>query len=127
MKEKDKGFSGSQVVTEYDAFLAIYDYMALQLGGRFYVEYPNHREVIGVLIGNLRDEEVRSDLELMQSALLNTVSQFGTNVTACSLGGCDNTENHKFMREFLNLVWDARQLTAEWLRGQGIVPGHSVN
>jgi hypothetical protein len=88
-----------QVVTETDFMRAVYDYMAEQLEGRFKLEFPEGEEM----------------------------STFGAILTDCMLSDCDNGEYHDFAREFINLVWDSRQLTQEWLKGQGVVPGRSAN
>lgn len=124
MEEK---FSGTQVVTELDAMRAVYDYLALQLDGRFRLQFPDHEDYINNYVEDLRDDECREHDQAMRWGLAQTVNTMGTTLTTCSINGCENVGNHAFMREFINLIWDARELTGEWLRRQGIVPGQSTN
>ena len=120
------GFRG-QVVTEADAMNAVYTYLATQLNGWVRVEFPNHTSIIDNLVEDLLDEECRNDPDGMKYALNGVTGEFTFLLTKCMINGCDDAENHKFMRAFINLVWDARTQTAEWLKGQGIVPGQSAN
>jgi hypothetical protein len=116
-----------QVVTETDFMRAVYDYMAEQLEGRFKLEFPEGEEMIDLMVDSLRDETLRMDAEYMTRSLKVSLSTFGAILTDCMLSDCDNGEYHDFAREFINLVWDSRQLTQEWLKGQGVVPGRSAN
>ena len=116
-----------QILTETDTMQAVYDYMAEQIDGRFRLEFPDEEEMIDILVSSLRDSLTRELNANMHIALATTVCDFGTILTSCMLTGCTNDRQHKFLREFINLAWDARQLTAEWLKGQGIVPGQSAN
>lgn len=120
-------YSGQQVVTELDSWIAMCDYIAIQLEGRFRVEFPEHAELAHLMIGPLRDPYVRMNTSSMEALIKSWVSQLGMALTECSLIGCDNEETHAFEREFVNLIWDARAQTGEWLRRQGIVPGQSAN
>lgn len=124
-----EGFTGRQVVTEADIYNAICDYMIVQLDGRFRVEFADeiHKELIDVFIEGLRHPLVRLTEDTMRTHLLFLVSQTGMQLTECMLDACPNEVNNKFMREFVNLVWDARHNSGEWLRSEGIVPGQSVN
>lgn len=123
----ENGFSGSQVITELDAMRAVYDYMSLQLDGRFRLQFPEHREIIDEYVNDFLDDQVRQNADGMKFALAMVVNRYGTTLTNCSIKGCPHEDNHQFMREFINLVWDVRIQTAEWLKGQGIVPGQSAN
>ena len=116
-----------QVLTELDLFTAMCDYMAEQLEGRFTVEFPNHRELTTHIAERLRDPAMRENVNHMAEAFESTVWQFTNSMNKCALSGCDNIENHKFLREFIDMVWDSRACTVEWLEGQGIVPGQSAN
>lgn len=116
-----------QVVTELDLYTAMCDYIAEQLEGRFSLQFPYHTEVAEHMVNKLRNPHMRESVGAIIQALEGTVSQLGMTVTQCTLRGCENDENHDFIREFLNLVWDARDLTHDWLRGKGIVPGQSAN
>lgn len=116
-----------QVVTELDLYVAMCDYMIEQLTGRFSVQFPEHTEVAAHMSQQLQNPHMRESVPEILSTIEGTVSYFGMTVTKCTLRGCTNEENHEFIREFLDLVWDARDLTNEWLRGKGIVPGQSAN
>lgn len=116
-----------QVLTETDAVRAMYDYMAEQIDGRFRLEFPEEEEVIDILVDALRDPMTR-ELDIhMYTALATTIGDYTASLSSCMLTGCKNDKQHQFLREFINLAWDARRLTAEWLKGQGIVPGQSAN
>lgn len=116
-----------QVLTETDAMRAIYDYMAEQIDGRFRLEFPEEEEVIDILVASLRDPMTRMLDSHMYMALVTTIGDYGAALSSCMLNGCTNDKQHRFLREFINLAWDARRLTTEWLKGQGIVPGQSAN
>lgn len=120
-------FSGTQVTTDLEFMAAMYDYIAAQLEGRFVLEYPDFVNEITPFAESLRNPMVRIDAGGMKFALAATAIEVQSDLLKCSLDGCPHEENHKFKREFLDLVYDARQLTAEWLKGQGIVPGQSTN
>jgi hypothetical protein len=125
--KKPEGFTGNQVVTELDFWNAMCDYIVLQLQGRFQLEYPNYTEYSDEISKTLNDEWTRTTVENMQNVIRVIISKFGMTLTECSLDGCQNHENHALKRDFINLIWDIRQLTDEWLRSEGIVPGHSIN
>lgn len=116
-----------QIVTETDYMQAVFDYMAEQLEGRFRLEFPEAEEIIDHMVDSLRNGLFRLDAEYMHKALRLSISTFGTSLTECMLDGCPNESQHNFCREYINLVWDARSLTREWLKGQGIVSGQSTN
>jgi len=117
-----------QVVTEYDMFLAMYDYLAEQFDGRFRMEFPENEQLIDGFLENLNDAFLRSSQPAMKLVLLNTISLFGTQLTHHLLDGCHVDESHhEFMREVINTIWDSRELTTKWLHHKGIVPGRSVN
>lgn len=116
-----------QVLTETDTMQAVFDYMAEQLDGRFRLEFPNEEEVIDVLVNSLRDGETRNSEAHMKIALGTTMGDYFSVLTTCLISGCPNHKTHRFLRQFINLAWDARQFTNEWLKGQGIVPGQSAN
>lgn len=116
-----------QVVTERDWYIAVLDYMMEQIDGRFRMEFKNHGEEADLLIAMMSDEDIRQTADSMRNQIDYMVSYMGRTVTDCSLNGCPHTENHYFIREFINLVWDARHGTEQWLNQQGIVPGQSAN
>lgn len=116
-----------QVVTETDFMRAVFDYMAEQLDGRFRLEFPDGEEMLDIMVYSLRDEDLRVDAEFMLRSLKASLISFGGVLTDCMLNDCGNGEYHDFAREYINLVWDSRQLTREWLKGQGVVPGRSAN
>lgn len=128
MHKKEEGFTGTQVVTEYDAICAMYDYIALQLNGRFRVQFPEYEENISVFVESLYDKETRAQGEgHMKFALAQTTTDMFAPLLICGIDGCHNETAHAFRKEFIDLVLNARQQTAEWLKGQGIVPGQSTN
>ena len=116
-----------QVVTETDAMNAVYTYLATQLDGWVRIEFPDHTSVIDDLVRDLRDDCCRNDPDGMKYALNGLTGEFAHILTGCMINGCDDEGNHRFMRSLINLVWDSRNQTAEWLKGQGIVPGQSAN
>lgn len=117
-----------QVVTEHDMWIAMYDYMAEQLDGRCRLQFPGSKEVIDHILDDLNNPIIRADLDYMENSLGRTTGTLGTILSACMLTGCcQNDPFHEFMRDFLNLVWDARWLTTEWLKSNGIPVGQSVN
>jgi len=116
-----------QVVTEHDMWIAMYDYLTIQLNGYMKKSYPESEEVIDGLIENFNDEVVRLDSDWMEQRLNNGVSILGAALTSCMLNGCDEVHNHNFMREFINLIWDLRTLTTEWLNENGTTVGFSHN
>lgn len=116
-----------QVVTETDWMHAIYEYLMEQLGGRFKLQFPEHIDYIDGLLESMQDPLIRSTELTMMEALMNVTAAHGGMVTRHSLNGCPHDMNHKFSREFINLVWDARRETSEWLQGQGVIPGQSCN
>jgi hypothetical protein len=119
-------FNG-QVVTELDEMRAVYEYIISQLDGRFRVQFPAHTEFIDTLIENMQNPFVQITSDQMQVFLFQTVEQFTEALSSCAIQGCPHEGKHVFIREFINLVWDARDLTEEWLKGQGVVPGQSTN
>ena len=116
-----------QVVTEYDMWIAMYDYLIEQCNGYLKDTYPEQEEVLGNIIDTLSDEMVRMHSDWMEQRLNSAVSIVGAALTSCMLSGCDEVANHNFMREFINLIWDARVLTEEWLKANGTPVGFSVN
>ena len=114
-----------QVVTEHDAMLAMYDYLDEQLDNRLRYEFTNDIETIDALVDGLRNPMNRTSAPLMKSLLTITVCDFAEALTGCLVVGCDN--DHGFALEFVELVWNAEKNTAAWLRGQGVVVGHSAN
>jgi len=120
-------FGYRQVVNEYDMWIAMYDYMISQLEGRFRLQFPSCQVVADQLLSDFRSECIRSNLNDMQSALNNAVSIFGASLTKCMLTSCPEHDSHEFLREFINLAWDLRWLTNEWLKEQGVVVGQSQN
>lgn len=116
-----------QVVTEHDMWIAMYDYMAEQLNGRCRLEFPDSEEIIDHILDDLKNPIIRVDLGYVENSLGQTMGTFGTMLTACMLVGCHSEANHEFMREFINLVWDARWLTTEWLKSNGTPVGQSAN
>ena len=116
-----------QIVTELDWYSAIYDYIAEQVDGRFRVEFPRLNDVIDEFVSGLRDPLSRLTPELMQWQLSQTVMKLSKQTVECSLEGCDNDDVHNFAKEFIHLIWGARNETSQWLHRQGIVPGQSAN
>jgi len=116
-----------QVVTERDMWIAMYDYLSEQLNGYMKMSYPESEDVIENIVESLNDELVRMHSDWMETCLNNTVSTFGAALTSCMLNGCDEVVHHNFMREFINLVWDLRTLTTEWLKENGTTVGISYN
>ncbi len=116
-----------QVVTELDTLRAMYDYIAEQLDGRFRLQFPEFEWKIDELVEELRNPTYRVEAPSMKFSLAGLVSVIGSAVTECTLQGCPDDDQHKFMREVINLIWDARFNTAEWLKEKGIVPGQSAN
>lgn len=116
-----------QVVTEYDMWIAMYDYLIEQMNGYLKESYPESEDVIENIVDSLNDELVRCHQDWMERCLNNTVATLGAALTSCMLNGCDEVVYHNFMREFINLVWDVRPLTVEWLNAQGTPAGQSVN
>lgn len=118
---------GKQVTTELDFAIAIFDYLAEQLDGRFRLQFPNHHDVLNTMVGNLRNPLLREDAIDMYAFLMHSGSQFTEALNSCMVIGCPSDANHVFLREALNLLWDSRENTREWLKEQGIVPGQSAN
>lgn len=116
-----------QVVIEHDMWIAMFDYMGEQLDGRFRVQFPDSEDIIDQVLKDLNNPFTRSDYGHMRETLGLMISVFGTSLTGCLVDGCHEDANHEFIREFINLVWDARWLTSEWLKENGTIPGQSVN
>jgi hypothetical protein len=116
-----------QVLTQFDWYNAMFDYIIDQLDGRFRVQFPDHGGTLDMLIHNMSDPMGRMTPENMIAQLNMTASMFGTTLTMCSLTGCDEHGNHELLREYINLIWDSRDETERWLHQQGIVPGRSAN
>ena len=116
-----------QVVTELDTLRAMYDYISEQLDGRFRLQFPIFEWKIDELIGEFQNPTYRVEAPAMKFSLAGLVSMIGSAVTECALDGCPDDEQHEFMREVINLIWDARFNTAEWLKEKGIVPGQAAN
>ena len=114
-----------QVVTEYDAMLAVYDYLTEQLDDRLRYEFTNDVETIDALVEALQNPTNRTSAPCMKMLLANEVSELAEALTICMVTGCEN--NHDFEFEFIELVWNAQKKTAEWLRRQGVVVGLSAN
>lgn len=116
-----------QVVNETDWMDAIYEYIKLQLDGRFRLQFPNMEETIGDILETMDDHLVRSTEQTMLLGIMNAVAAHGSRLTLHSLTGCQNDECHEFQREFINLVWSARNETLQWLKSNGVIPGQSCN
>lgn len=116
-----------QVMTDDDWTLAVFDYISEQLDGRFRLQFPTQIDIIDNMVENIRDPKNRSHPAMMTCHLLNSVSLLSTTLTDCKLSGCPQKEQHKLIREFLDLVWDARDETYRWLYAKGVVPGQSTN
>lgn len=116
-----------QVVTEYDMWIAMYDYLIEQMNGYMKESYPDQEIHIENLVELLNDELIRMHADWMEYRLNAGVNILGAALTSCMLTGCENVDEHNFMREVINLVWDARTLTEEWLNEQGTPVGQSVN
>ena len=116
-----------QVITPEDWWNSVYEYMIETLNGRFRIQFPKYRDAIDDLIRNMDDKNVRSSYNNMVMHLNTTTSMFGAALTVCTLTGCDHKDNHAFLREYINLVWDLKDDTERWLLRQGIVVGQSWN
>lgn len=116
-----------QVITEHDMWIAMFDYIAEQLNGRYRLQFPDGEEIIDHILNDLNNPIIRADLDYMENSLGKTTGIFGTMFSECMLIGCREEATHEFMREFINLVWDARRLTTEWLKSNGTPVGQSIN
>jgi hypothetical protein len=116
-----------QVVTEHDMWIAMYDYLIEQCNGYLKETYPESEDVIENITESLNDEVVRMHDDWMKMCLNNTVSTLVEALTSCMLSGCDEYVYHNFMMEVINLIWDLRTLTTEWLKANGTPVGFSVN
>jgi hypothetical protein len=116
-----------QVVTELDAMNAVYDYIIEQLEGRFKLEYPKHTEHFDATADYFKNSLVRHDVIMMQVYMVQIMDMFYDSLSKCLITGCMNDDKHVAVRECLDLFFDARKLAAEWLKGQGVVPGQSAN
>jgi hypothetical protein len=116
-----------QVLTQFDWYNAMFDYIIDQLNGRFRLQFPEHTTALDTLVHNMSDPMGRSTAENMLAQLNMTASMFGATLTMCSLTGCNEHSNHELLREYINLIWDSRDETEHWLHQQGIVPGRSAN
>jgi hypothetical protein len=117
----------NQVVTEYDWLDAMFNYIIDQLDGRFRLQFPDHHKTLDLLVVNMNHPLARTSSEAMMLQLNMAVSTFGSTLTKCSLVGCTRCSNHEFLREYINLIWDSRYETEQWLFQQGIIPGQSTN
>lgn len=116
-----------QVVTPLDWLNAKFDYLIDQLNGRIRLEYPEFGDVIDQFIGDLSNEFTRMlELEMIERINQNVFTICSIR-TECSLTGCPNERNHKFLEEILNLIWNSHHETELWLTRQGIVPGQSTS
>ena len=120
-------YSGNQVVNSTDMMKAMCEYIATQINGRFRLQFPQHDRTLDNMVEVLHNPLYHSDASIAYRLLTNAVFEYGKTLTDCMICGCKNDDNHEFYREFINLVWDSRDLTEEWLRSQGIVPGQSAN
>lgn len=116
-----------QVLTDRDWAEAMLDYIADQVDGRLRLEFPEHEDVIDTMLESLRDPFIRVSEVAMKFQIARCVSSHMACLTDCILNGCQCEENHNFIKEFIHLVWDARDETTKWLLHRGIVPGQSVN
>jgi hypothetical protein len=117
----------NQVVTEYDWLDAMFNYIIDQLDGRFRLQFPDHHKALDMLVVNMNHPLARTSSETMMLQLNMTASTFGSALTQCSLTRCVRCSNHEFLREYINLIWDSRYETEQWLFHQGIIPGQSAN
>src|SRR5690349_6088391 len=107
-----------QLVTASDWMEAILDYVIEQTDGRLRATYPGHDEVIDAIVGSLQNPYVRMSPIAMQCMLSRNVQAHVACLNDCAVkfDRCDcNEETHKFMRDFLNLVWGARDEVKVWL------------
>lgn len=116
-----------QVVTEHDMWIAMYDYLIEQCNGYLKEKYPEQEDHIDDIIKMLSNKLLRMDQDCMEKRLNFAINVLTVSMTECMLDGCDEVDNHSFMREFINLVWDTRVLTVGWLNDNGTPVGFSVN
>lgn len=119
-----------QIVTERDWMAAILDYIVEQLDGRLRAQYPDHDEIIDTMLENLDAPFARASTTVIEYTLRLNIAAHVSCLNDCmlKLDNCKcNPDTHEFMKEFLLLVWDARNETESWLLRQGIIPGQSVN
>ena len=116
-----------QVVTEHDAMIAVYDYLAEQLDDRLRYTYTDGTdiELIDTLVEALREPVNRCSVPCMKMQLANTVSEFAEGLTVCLVAGCEH--DHGLEKEVISLVWNAHEKTADWLKRQGVIVGLSTN
>ena len=116
-----------QVITTHDWFNAKFDYLIEQLNGRFRMQFPEYLDVLDSIVEDLRDPCIRMfEIDMIQT-LNQHVFTVCSALNQCSLSGCQNTDNHEFLREFINLIWDSHNETDSWLKAQGIVSGQCTN
>ena len=116
-----------QSVREIDFSRSMLDYICEQLQGRVLLEFPEEREIVDWMCENFQHSALRYNEISIHAALMITVQNCMESLTPCLTTGCDSPIPHEFLREVINLVWNARLETDEWLRRKGIVVGRSVN
>lgn len=117
-----------QVTTELDFMKTVYQYITEQLDGRFRLEYPEGLETIDHMITDLKyASQIGTDADDMKLALIRVGQNFAQLLFVCSMKDCPETKQHAFIREYMELILNARRFTSEWLKGKGIVPGQSWN
>jgi len=116
-----------QVVTELDSMAAVYDYLAWQLDDRLRYEYTEEMETIDALVQSLRDPLMRIDASEMKRRLMEYVTEVVDVVVNHEIMACPCGADTSFYKAFVNLIWNAHENTAEWLREQVVVVGQSTN